>query len=84
MRGWSCHPQPVLHAMRNLAESGQSRLAVVKHGALVGLLCGRDVLNLIEIRAGLAPPPAAEPDGEGAPVGPGVRSFSHDGRAHAR
>lgn len=44
----------VLHAMRKLAESGQSRLAVVENGALVGLLCGRDVMNFMENRAGLA------------------------------
>lgn len=77
------HPhEPVLQALRRLAESGQSRLAVVDNGALVGLLCGRDVMNLMEIRAGLAPPPAAGPDGESVPVESGVRSFSHDGRAH--
>jgi Zn-dependent protease/predicted transcriptional regulator len=51
------HPQePVLHALRKLAESGQSRLPVVEDGSLVGLLCGRDVMDLMEIRAGLAPP----------------------------
>ncbi|MCS7047080.1 MAG: site-2 protease family protein [Gemmataceae bacterium] len=46
--------EPVLQAMRKLAESGQSRLAVVDDGTLVGLLCGRDVMDLMEIRAGLA------------------------------
>jgi Zn-dependent protease len=50
------HPQePVLQAMRKLAESRQSRLAVVENGALVGLLCSRDVMSLMENRAGLAP-----------------------------
>ena len=50
------HPQePVLQALRKLAESGQSRLPVVEDGMLVGLLCGRDVMDLMEIRAGLAP-----------------------------
>lgn len=48
--------EPVLQALRKLAESGQSRLPVVENGSLVGLLCGRDVMNLMEIRAGLAPP----------------------------
>ena len=51
------HPQePVLQALRKLAENGQSRLPVVDSGRLVGLLCGRDVMDLMEIRAGLAPP----------------------------
>jgi CBS domain-containing protein len=51
------HPQePVLLAMRKLAENGQSRLPVVESGRLVGLLCSRDVMDLMEIRAGLAPP----------------------------
>jgi hypothetical protein len=51
------HPQePVLQALRKLAENGQSRLPVVDSGRLVGLLCGRDVMELMEIRAGLAPP----------------------------
>lgn len=51
------HPQePVLQALRKLAESGQSRLPVVEDGSLVGLLCGRDVMDLMEIRAGLALP----------------------------
>jgi CBS domain-containing protein len=48
--------EPVLQALRKLAASGQSRLPVVEDGRLVGLLCGRDVLGLMEIRAGLAPP----------------------------
>ena len=57
------HPQePVLQALRKLAESGQSRLPVVEDGMLVGLLCGRDVMDLMEIRAGLAPP-RGEPGG---------------------
>jgi len=49
------HPEePVLTALRKLAESGQSRLPVVSNGDLVGLLCGRDVMELMEIRSGLA------------------------------
>lgn len=53
------HPEePVLQALQKLAESGQSRLGVVENGVLVGLLCGRDVMDLMEIRAGLAPPQA--------------------------
>jgi Zn-dependent protease/predicted transcriptional regulator len=55
------HPQePVLQALLKLAESGQSRLPVVENGTLVGLQCGRDVMDLMEIRAGLALP-RAEP-----------------------
>jgi CBS domain-containing protein len=51
------HPrEPVLQALRKLAASGQSRLPIVEDGRLVGLLCGRDLLDLMEIRAGLAPP----------------------------
>lgn len=56
--------EPVLQALRKLAESGHSRLAVVENGALVGLLCGRDVMDLLEIRAGLAPPRDAGSLGE--------------------
>lgn len=56
--------EPVLHALRKLAESGHSRLAVVENGALVGLLCGRDVMDLLEIRAGLASPRDAGSLGE--------------------
>ena len=41
-----------------MPESGQSRLGVVENGVLIGLLCGRDVMDLMEIRAGLAPPQA--------------------------
>jgi CBS domain-containing protein len=51
------HPQElVLQALQKLAESGQGRLPVVEDGRLVGLLCGRDIMDLMEIRAGLAPP----------------------------
>lgn len=51
------HPQePVLQALRKLAESGQSRLPVVENGALVGILSSRDVMDLMEIRSGLALP----------------------------
>jgi Zn-dependent protease len=54
-RGPLVRPQePVLHALRKLAESGQSRLPVVDNGSLVGLLCSRDVMDLMEIRSGLA------------------------------
>jgi CBS domain-containing protein len=64
------HPEePVLQALRKLAESGQSRLAVVENGVLVGLLCGRDVMDLMEIRAGLASPRANGSFGEGVPAG---------------
>ncbi len=48
--------EPMLQALRKLAESGSSRLAVVDNGQLVGLLCGRDVMKLMEIRAGLSMP----------------------------
>lgn len=47
---------PVMLALQKLAESGQSRLAVVEQGTLVGLLCSRDVMSLIENRAGLTAP----------------------------
>jgi len=57
--------EPVLQAMRKLAESGQSRLPVVENGVLVGLLCGRDVMELMEIRAGLVAPRTAGTIGEG-------------------
>ena len=51
------YPQePILQRLRKLAESGQSRLPIVENGKLVGLLCGRDVMDLMEIRAGLALP----------------------------
>ena len=53
------HPdEPVLQALQKLAESGQSRLGIVEDGVLVGLLCRRDVMDLMEIRAGLARPHA--------------------------
>jgi CBS domain-containing protein len=60
--------EPVLQALRKLAESGHSRLAVVENGVLVGLLCGRDVMNLMEIRAGLALPRTAGSFDEGVTV----------------
>jgi Zn-dependent protease len=60
--------EPVLQALQKLAESGQSRLAVVDNGTLVGLLCGRDVMDLVEIRAGLALPRAAGSFGEDVPT----------------
>ncbi len=61
------HPQePVLQALRKLAEYGQSRLPVVESGRLIGLLCGRDVMHLMEHRAGLAPP-RGEPGELGEP-----------------
>jgi Zn-dependent protease/predicted transcriptional regulator len=54
------HPaEPVLQALQKLAQSGHSRLPVVENRALVGLLCSRDVMDLMEIRAGLALPRAA-------------------------
>jgi Zn-dependent protease/CBS domain-containing protein len=59
--------EPVVQALRKLAESGHSRLPVVADGALVGLLCRRDVMDFLEIRGGLAQPR----DGE-ARVGAGV------------
>lgn len=76
--------EPVLHALQKLAESGQSRLAVVENGTLIGLLCGRDVMNLMEIRAGLTPPTSSAPEGDGVPGEPAVRSFRPDGRAAVR
>jgi Zn-dependent protease/predicted transcriptional regulator len=45
----------VIKALRLFAESDQSRLPVVENGHLVGLLCARDVMDLMEIRAGLSP-----------------------------
>lgn len=48
--------EPALHALRKLAATGKRRLPVVDNGVLVGLLCGRDLMDLMEIRAGLAMP----------------------------
>ena len=68
----AAHPrEPVLQALRKLAGSGQSRLPVVEDGRLVGLLCGRDLLDLMEIRAGLAPP-------RGGPAVSAKASRGHD------
>jgi len=47
----------VLRAMRTLALSDASRLAVVDKGAMVGLLCARDIMDHVEIRAGLSSVP---------------------------
>jgi len=77
----TAHPhEPVLQALRKMAESGQGRLAVLDEGALVGLLCGRDVMSWLEIRAGLAPPPAGA-DSDEAPA-PAVMSSFGSGRVH--
>lgn len=46
---------PLLQAVKLFAESDQSRLPVIDDGRLVGLLCARDVMDLMEIRAGLTP-----------------------------
>jgi CBS domain-containing protein len=43
----------VLRALRTLAECGQSRLAVVENDSLVGILSVRDIMDYVEIRAGL-------------------------------
>jgi Zn-dependent protease/CBS domain-containing protein len=54
-RAATLHPyEPVLQAMRKLGESGHSRLPVLEDGKLVGLLCRRDIMDFMEIRAGLA------------------------------
>jgi Zn-dependent protease/CBS domain-containing protein len=59
--------EPVLKALQTMAESRESRLAVVENSELVGLLCSRDVMALIEIRAGLAPPRPETTPGENIP-----------------
>lgn len=45
--------EPLLQAMQKLAGSRESRLPVLENGALVGLLCGRDIFDFLEVRAGL-------------------------------
>jgi Zn-dependent protease/CBS domain-containing protein len=44
---------PLLQAMQKLAESRESRLPVLENGSLVGLLCGRDIIDFLQVRAGL-------------------------------
>jgi Zn-dependent protease len=46
--------EPILQALQKLAASGASRLPVVENGSLVGLLCGRDVMDFMEVRGGLS------------------------------
>jgi Zn-dependent protease/CBS domain-containing protein len=48
--------EPAIRALHKLAESGQSRLPVLENGRLVGLVCLRDLMNSMEIRAGLISP----------------------------
>jgi Zn-dependent protease/CBS domain-containing protein len=48
--------EPAIRALHKLAESGQSRLPVLEDGRLVGLVCLRDLMNSMEIRAGLISP----------------------------
>ncbi len=49
--------EPVLSALRKMTESDHSRLPVLEAGQLVGLLSRRDIMNFLEIRAGLAEAP---------------------------
>jgi CBS domain-containing protein len=78
------HPrEPVLQALRKLAGSGQGGLPVVEDGTLVGLLCGRDVLGLMEIRAGLAPPRGGPAISDEAPRGHDVLESVQGGAAPA-
>ncbi len=56
--------EPVLSALRKMTESDHSRLPVLEAGQLAGLLSRRDIMNFLEIRAGLAETPrrrVAEP-----------------------
>ncbi len=46
---------PAMRALRTLAECGESRLAVIDNHSLVGMLSMRDIMDEVEIRAGLAP-----------------------------
>lgn len=62
--------EPVLQALHIMAESGESRLAVVENSLLVGLLCRRDVMDLIEIRAGLTLPRPETTPAENVPSRP--------------
>jgi CBS domain-containing protein len=48
--------EPAIRALHKLAEIGQSRLPMLENGRLVGLVCLRDLMNSMEIRAGLISP----------------------------